>query len=67
MDTNKENANTKPAFIIWFVPENEKAPWTKIGVLFKTKNGVGFNEVREFQPLQPGKVVMLKPKVEEKK
>lgn len=39
-------AHSAPTHIVWFVPERENAPWTRIGALWPTKNGNGFNPLR---------------------
>ena len=48
-----------PAFIVWFVPEREGAPWTRIGALWPTKSGKGFNMSLELMPVAEGNTVVL--------
>ena len=59
-------AHSAPTHIVWFVPERENAPWTRIGALWPTKNGKGFNQLLDFVPLADGNIVILpnEPKAE---
>ena len=34
-----------PAFIVWFAPEREGAPWIRLGALWPTQNGKGYVSV----------------------
>ena len=48
-----------PSHIVYFVPERENAPWTRIGAQWPTKNGKGFRQALNFAPLGPGNIVVL--------
>ncbi len=56
-DTAK--AGNQPTYIVWFVPERDNAPWTRIGAQWPTKNGTGFRQVLNFVPLGGGNIVVL--------
>jgi hypothetical protein len=48
-----------PSHIVWFVPERENAPWTRIGAQWPTKTGKGFNQVLDLLPLGEGHILVL--------
>lgn len=48
-----------PAFIVWFVPERENAPWIRFGALWPTKNGQGYRMNLECLPASPGQMIIL--------
>jgi len=48
-----------PAFIVWFVPEREGAPWTRIGALWPTKTGKGYRMSLELMPVAQGSTLVL--------
>ena len=56
--TNK-TTTTAPAHIVWFVPEREGAPWSRIGALWPTKNGAGFRMHLELMPMAAANTVIL--------
>lgn len=60
MTTNTRKSNS-PALILWFVPERENAPWSRVGALWPTKNGAGFRIQLEFMPVIPGGLFALPP------
>ncbi len=64
-ETPTTSGNT-PAFIVWFVPERDKAPWSRIGALWPTKSGKGYNMTLELIPAAQGSTVILpyEPKTE---
>ena len=49
----------QPSHIVWFVPDRNNAPWTRIGAQWPTKNGTGFRQVLNFVPLGGGNIVVL--------
>jgi hypothetical protein len=48
-----------PAFIVWFVPERDGAPWSRIGALWPTKSGKGYRMSLDFVALNDGHLVVL--------
>lgn len=56
--TNK-TSTTAPTPIVWFVPERDGAPWSRIEALWPTKNGAGFRRHRERMPVASGTTVIL--------
>jgi hypothetical protein len=48
-----------PSHIVWFVPERENAPWTRIGAVWPTKTGKGFRMSLELVPTVPGSTLIL--------
>ena len=52
-------AHNGPAFIVWFVPEREGAPWTRIGALWPTRSGKGYRMSLELTPVAAGSTVVL--------
>lgn len=57
-----EQKNAKPAFELWFAPQNDKAPWVKVGAMWPNKNGTGFNQVLDLVPTGSNRLVALPPK-----
>lgn len=55
----KSTTTTAPTHIVWFAPEREGAPWSRIGALWPTKNGKGFRMNLELMPVAPGNTVIL--------
>ena len=55
-----------PTHIVWFAPERENAPWLRLGALWPTKNGKGFNMSLDLVPVAAGNIVILpnEPKAE---
>lgn len=66
--TTKETARqTKaPSHIIWFAPDRENAPWTRIGAQWPVKDGTGFKLALDMVPIGEGSIVALpyEPKAE---
>lgn len=60
------STHSAPTHIVWFVPEREHAPWLRLGALWPTKNGKGFNLSLDLMPVAPGNLVILpnEPKAE---
>ena len=56
-----------PRHTIGFAPENDKHPWTRIGAMWPTKSGKGFQLKIEFVPTNPGRIFALpyEPKTRE--
>ena len=52
-------SGNQPSHIVWFVPERDNAPWTRIGVQWPTRNGNGFRQVLNFVPTGEGNIVVL--------
>jgi hypothetical protein len=52
-------AHSGPAFIVWFVPEREGAPWTRLGALWPTKSGKGYRMSLELMPVTAGNTLIL--------
>lgn len=48
-----------PAFIVWFVPEREGAPWTRLGALWPTKSGKGYRLSLELVPMAEGSTLVI--------
>ncbi len=55
-----------PSHIVWFVPDRDKAPWTRIGAQWPTKNGKGYRQALDMVPLGQGNIIVLpnEPKTE---
>lgn len=51
--------HTGPAFVVWFVPEREGAPWTRIGALWPTKSGKGYHMNLELMPATQGGILVM--------
>jgi hypothetical protein len=52
-------AHPGPAHIVWFAPERDGAPWSRIGALWPTKSGKGFRLTLELIPAVPGNLFVL--------
>ena len=48
-----------PSHIVWFVPERDKAPWTRIGAQWPTRNGKGYRQALDMVPLGQGNIIVL--------
>lgn len=48
-----------PSHIVWFVPEREGAPWTRIGRCWPTKTGKGLRLALDLAPLGAGSLLVL--------
>lgn len=48
-----------PAYVVWFVPEREGAPWTRLGALWPTKSGKGYRMSLELMPVAAGSTLIL--------
>jgi len=63
---SKETTKNQPAFIVFGVQERErgqKAIWTRLGVVFKHKEGEGMNLTVQALPLNfDGRLVLMPPK-----
>ena len=57
--TDATQSGNPPSHIVWFVPERENAPWTRIGAQWPTKAGTGFRQVLNFVPIGGGNIVVL--------
>lgn len=55
MSENTQNT-TAPSHIVWFAPDRENTPWTRIGAQWPTKNGKGFRQVLNVIPTAPGRI-----------
>ncbi len=54
--TAKGNA---PSHIVYFAPEKDNVPWTRIGAQWPTKNGKGYRQVLDMMPLGLGNILVL--------
>jgi len=52
-------APSGPAYTVWFVPEREGAPWTRMGALWPTKSGKGFRMSLDFVPVAKGSTLVM--------
>ena len=43
-----------PAFLVWFAPEREGSPWTRLGALWPTRSGKGYRMSLESLPVVAG-------------
>ena len=57
-DTEKKNGNNSPDYIVYFVPNREKAFWTRIGAAWDHKDGLGLNIEHDFLPIGDGRIVL---------
>jgi len=48
-----------PSHLIWFVPNRENAPWTRIGAQWPIKDGTGFRMALDMMPVGEGSIVAL--------
>lgn len=48
-----------PAFIVWFAPEREGSPWTRLGALWPTKSGKGYRMNLESMPVVAGRCFVM--------
>ena len=48
-----------PAFVVWFAPAREGAPWTRLGALWPTKSGKGFHMSLELMPVAEGNLIVM--------
>lgn len=48
-----------PSHLIWFVPDRENAPRTRIGAQWPIKDGAGFRMALDMVPIGKGQVVAL--------
>ncbi len=53
---NTSNRTWTPSYIVWFAPDRENAPWTRIGAQWPTKNGKSFRQVLTVVPSAPGRI-----------
>ena len=63
---SKETTKNQPAFIVFGVQERERGQkpiWTRLGVVFKHKEGEGMNLTVQALPLNfDGRLVLMPPK-----
>ncbi len=59
MTQNTENPKKAPSHIVWFAPDRENAPWTRIGAMWPTRDGKGFRQVLDLVPTGKGNIVIL--------
>ena len=59
MSENTRNT-TAPSHIVWFAPDRENAPWTRIGAQWPTKNGKSFRQVLTVVPSTPGRIFVCR-------
>lgn len=57
--TTSSPTSNAPAFIIWFVPERDGAPWSRIGALWPTKSGKGYRMSLDLVAVAAGHLVVL--------
>ena len=58
--SEQNNTNGKrPSHTLWFAPKRENARWMRIGSLWPTKNGNGFNIILELVPRAEGGIVAM--------
>jgi hypothetical protein len=66
---SKETTKNQPAYIVFAVQERDKgrkAIWTRVGVVFKHREGEGLNQTLQALPINfDGRLVMLPPKGDE--
>jgi hypothetical protein len=48
-----------PSHLIWFVPDRENAPWTRIGAQWPIKDGTGYRLALDMVPIGKGSIVAL--------
>lgn len=48
-----------PSHLVWFVPDRENAPWTRLGAAWPTKTGKGLRLNLELMPVAPGSLLIL--------
>ncbi len=48
-----------PAFIVWFAPEREGSPWTRLGALWPTQSGKGYRMNLESMPVVAGRFFVM--------
>jgi hypothetical protein len=48
-----------PSRLVWFAPDRENAPWTRVGALWPTKTGKGFRLNLELMPVAPGSLLIM--------
>ena len=48
-----------PAFVVWFAPAREGAPWIRLGALWPTKSGKGFRMSLELMPVAEGNILVM--------
>lgn len=58
-ETNLPKTGNAPSHIVYFAPDRENAPWTRIGAQWPTKNGKGHRQVLNMLPLGDGNIVVL--------
>ena len=59
MAQSKQNTGKKtPAFIAWYVPDRENAPWTRLGAAWPHQDGKGFNLDLELMPTTGGRITL---------
>lgn len=56
--TNNTEAKKAPALIAYFVPEREKAPWTRIGAAWDHKDGEGYSLQLDLVPAGSVRIVL---------
>ena len=65
--TQENRKTTPPSHIVWFAPDRENAPWTRLGAMWPTKDGKGFRQSLDMVPIGKGNIVVLpyEPKAKE--
>ena len=58
-NTNNTAKGSPPSHIVYFAPDRENAPWTRIGAQWPTKNGKGYRQVLDMVPLGEGNIIVL--------
>ena len=59
MSENTRNT-TAPSHIVWFAPDRQNAPWTRIGAQWPTRNGKSFRQVLTVFPTSPGRIFVCR-------
>jgi hypothetical protein len=63
---SKETTKNQPAYIVFGVQERDrgqKAIWTRVGVVFKHREGEGLNQTLQALPINfDGRLVLMPPK-----
>ncbi len=56
--TRNKTRGRPPSYIAYYVPERDKAPWTRVGAAWEHRDGDGLNLQLDLVPVDGGRIVL---------
>jgi hypothetical protein len=56
--SNKNTGKKLPAFVAYYVPERDGAPWVRLGAAWAHQDGKGFSLDLELMPTNGGRITL---------